>query len=61
MPFFFVRLRRKKGVQQLFWPAANNVARTQSRVALRATSLAAAVAQNGSFYPHVAPVQERNS
>ena len=36
------------------------VARQESRVALRATSLAAAVAQNGYFDPNVAPAQQRN-
>ena len=41
--------------------AAKNVARPKSRVALRATSLAAAVAQNGYLDPNVAPAQQRNS
>ena len=42
-------------------PAAKNVVRPKSRVALRATSLAAAVAQNDHFDPNVARAQQRNS
>ena len=38
-----------------------DVARHKSRVALRTTNLAAAVAQNGHFDPNVAPAQQRNS
>ena len=41
---FFFRLWRRKGAQHLFSPAAKNAASEKSRVALRATSLAAAVA-----------------
>ena len=55
------RLRRKKRRQRFFSPAAKNVARPKSRVALRATSLAVSVAQNGHFDPNVAPPQQRNS
>ena len=58
---FFSRLQRKKNAQHFFWPAAKYVARPKSSVALRATSLAAAVAQNGYFDPNVAPAQQRNS
>ena len=47
----------KKGAQQQKTPAAKNVARQKSRVALRATSLAAAVVQNGHLDPNVAPAQ----
>ena len=39
----------KKDAQQKEMPAAQNVARRKTRVALRATRLAAAVAQNGQF------------
>ena len=60
-PLAIVGGRRKEDAQQNFWPAAKNVARPKSRVALRATSLAAAVAQNGYFDPNVAPAQQRNS
>ena len=52
--FFFAQ-----DTQQFFWLAAKNVARPKSRVALRATSLAVAVAQNGYFEPNVAPAQQR--
>ena len=48
----------KKGAQQQKTPAAKNVARQKSRVALRATSLAAAVAQNGYLTKMLRP---RNS
>ena len=44
-----------------FSPAAKNVARPKLRVALRATSLAAAIAQNGFCDPNVAPAQQRSS
>ena len=53
--------RRKKSPQQTVSPAAKDVARPKSRVALRATSLAAAVAQNGYFDPNVAPARQHNS
>ena len=45
------RLRRcgKNTPKNIFSPAAKNVARPRSRVALRAASLAAAAAQNGFF------------
>ena len=58
---FFPRLRRIKDAQQFLGPAAKNVALPKSRVALRATSFAAALAQNGYFDPNVAPAQQRNS
>ena len=58
---FVLGLRQKKRPQQFFSLAAKNVVRSKSRVALRATSLAAAVAQNGYFDPNVAPAQQRNS
>ena len=48
----------KKRRATFFWPTAKNVAPPKSRVALRATSLAAAVAQNGYFDPNVAPAQQ---
>ena len=62
-PFFFsfFRLRRNKDAQHFFPRAAKSVARPKSRVALRATSLAAAVAQNGYFDAKVAPAQQPNS
>ena len=61
----FVRIRKKETaknyVQHSFSPAAKNVARPKSHVAGRATSLAAAVAQNGYFDANAAPAQPRNS
>ena len=51
----------KEDAQQLFSPAAKNATHPKSRVALCATSLAAAVAQNGYFDPNVAPAQQRNT
>ena len=54
---FVFRRCEKKDAQH----AAKNVARSKSRVALCATSLAVAVAQNGYFDPNVAPAQQRNS
>ena len=47
----------EKKTRNIFSPEAKNVARPKSR---DATSLAAAVAQNGYFDPNVAPVQQRN-
>ena len=58
---FFLSPAAKKRPQQKKWSAAKNVARPKSRVALRAISLAAAVAQNGYFDPTVAPAQQRHS
>ena len=46
---------KKKGLRR------KSVERPKSRVALRATSLAVAVAQKGYFDPNVAPAQQRNS
>ena len=57
-----IRLRlEKKAATKKKTPGAQNVVRQNSRAALRATSLAAAVAQNGYFNPNVAPAQQRNS
>ena len=52
----------KKKPATIFVACGENiyVARPQSRVALRATSLAAAVAHNSYSDPNVAPAQQRN-
>ena len=49
---------KKKRPQQKIYACGENVALRKSRVALRATSLSAAVAQNGYFDPNVAPAQQ---
>ena len=49
-------LRRKKGSQQKKSSATKNVARQKWRVALRATSLAVAVAQNGHLTQMLSPL-----
>ena len=52
----------KKGAQQKKAPAAQNVGGQKLRVALPATSLAVAVAQNGHLaHNNVATAQKRNS
>ena len=61
MPTFSCRLRRKERAQQKKGLRRKSVERPKFRVALRATSLAVAVAQNGYFDPNVAPAQQRNS
>ena len=55
----YVEKKKKRNDKKT--PAVKNVARLKSRVALRATSLAAAVAQNGYFNLNVAPAQQHNS
>ena len=50
--------KKKAATKKL--PPPNNVASPKTRVARHATSLAAAVGQNGYFEPNVAPAQQRN-
>ena len=56
--FFFTPAKKKTATK--ISPAANKGPHSKSCVALRATSLAAAVAQNGYFDQNVAPTQQRN-
>ena len=51
----------EKKVRKKKIACGENVARKKSRVALRGTSLRAAIAQNGYFDPNVAPTQQCNS
>ena len=60
-PFFFPFAYGEKKAATHFFACGENVAHPKSRVALLASSLAAAVAQNGYFDPNVAPAQQRNS
>ena len=57
--FFFRQRRLKKKVLQFAW--TKNYARQKTRVALHATSLAVAVAQNGYCDPNYVLGQQRNS
>ena len=59
MLIFFFNSGEKKTATKIS-PAANKGPHSKSCVALRATSLAAAVAQNGYFDQNVAPTQQRN-
>ena len=58
---FSLRLRRRKARNKNNRLRRKRSARQESRVALRSTSLAASVAQNGYFDPNVSPAQHRNS
>ena len=64
--FFFPPTAKKRRVtffclRRKMMRAPKSRVALESRVALRATSLAVAVAQNGYFDPNVAPAQQRNS